>query len=274
MAVKLPGAMTSTADTFPCPRCGERLPTGYARCDACGAYVVSVPDATPSSAVKREPVPAGGTPAIAWLLLVVGLLCGGAVGYALRGAVGPRSDGGMPTGPADILGGMTGGGEGGAMGGGGMGGGASGTAPATPQMPPQVTAMVQQYRQTLARDSGNVEANIGFGNLLFDSGQWQRAVEHYQRALDKTPGNADVRVDMAIALHNLGQNEQAKKEMERVTREQPTHLNAWLNLGVVAATIDDRAGAIRAWEQYLKLAPKSEHAAAIRAQIEDLKKGS
>lgn len=263
--------MTSNADTFPCPRCGERLPAGLTRCDACGAYVVPTPEVTPSSTAK--PAHAGGTPAIAWLLLVVGLICGGAVGYALRGAVGPRLDGGMPTGPADIMGGMTGAGERGAMDGGGMGGGSSGS-PAAPQMPPQVTAMVQQYRQTLARDPGNVEANIGFGNLLFDSGQWQRAVEHYQRALEKTPGNADVRVDMGIALHNLGQNEQARKEMERVTRERPTHLNAWLNLGVVAATLDDRAGAIRAWEQYLKLAPNGEHAAAIRAQLEELKKAS
>ncbi len=265
--------MTSTADTFPCPRCGERLPAGYARCDACGAYVVPMPGAAPSGPVKAEPGRTVGTPTIAWLLLVVGLICGGGVGYALRGAVGPRSDGGMPTGPSDIISGNTGAGERGDMGGGAMGGGSSGS-PAAPQMPPQVTAMVQQYRQTLARDPGNVAANIGLGNLLFDSGQWPRAVEHYQRALEKAPGNADVRVDMAIALHNMGQNDQAKKEMERVTREQPTHLNAWLNLGVVAATIDDRATAIRAWEQYLKLAPNGEHAAAVRAQIEDLKKSS
>jgi tetratricopeptide (TPR) repeat protein len=170
----------------------------------------------------------------------------------------------MPTGPADIMSGAGGPAGGGA----GMGGGSP------PQMPPQVAEMVQQYRQALARDPDDVDANIGLGNLLFDSGQWQKAVEHYGRALAKAPGNADVRVDRAVALHNLSRNDEALKELERVTREHPQHLNAWLNTGVIEATVGDRAGAIRAWEQYLKLAPSGQHADAIRAQIEELKKGA
>jgi cytochrome c-type biogenesis protein CcmH/NrfG len=62
--------------------------------------------------------------------------------------------------------------------------------------------------------------------------------------------------------------------MERVTRENPTHRNAWLNLGVVSADLGDRATAIRAWEQYLKLEPNGPHSASLRAQIEDMKRGS
>lgn len=219
------------------------------------------PPRTPAKAPSKG---GGGN---AGLYLVIGLLCGGAIGYALHGAIGPRGEDGMPTGPADIM-------RGAGAGGGAAMGGSEPQGGAPPQMPPQVSAMVQQFRQALARDPNDVEANIGFGNLLFDSGQWEKAVDHYQRALAKTPGNADVRVDMAIALHNMGKNEEARKEMERVTREQPTHLNAWLNLGVVSATLGDNAGAIRAWEQYLKLDPNGQHAAAVRAQIEELKKAS
>ncbi|HEU5312096.1 MAG TPA: tetratricopeptide repeat protein, partial [Candidatus Eisenbacteria bacterium] len=114
----------------------------------------------------------------------------------------------------------------------------------------------------------------GMGNLLFDSHQWERAIEHYQKALDQNPKNGDVRVDMAIAYHQIGQNDRAAQEIQRVTKETPDHRNAWLNLGVVNAAMGDNAGAIRAWEQYLKLEPSSPHAAAIRAQIEDLKRGS
>src|SRR4029453_16905149 len=54
----------------------------------------------------------------------------------------------------------------------------------------------------------------------------------------------------------------------------PTHRNAWLNLGVVSADLGDRATAIRAWEQYLKLEPDGPHSASLRAQIEDMKRGS
>jgi len=279
-----------TTSDFNCPRCGERLPAGFTRCDACGAHVVP-PEAVASGAHEsrgpsRQGNPETGTRARAahrpasargetsamsgsgWMLLLVGLLCGGALGYTLRGAVGPREEGGAPTGPADVMRGMTGD----ATGGGGMGGGAPAGGPAA--MPEEVKQMVTQLRERLAQNPDDVEANVQMGNLLFDSGQWQRAVEHYQHALDKDPGNADVRVDMAIAYHQLGQNERARDEIDRVTREKPDHLNAWLNLGVVSAALGDNARAVRAWENYLKLEPNSPHAAAIRAQIEDLKRGS
>ena len=59
-----------------------------------------------------------------------------------------------------------------------------------------------------------------------------------------------------------------------MTRETPEHRNAWLNLGVVNAARGDNARAVQSWQQYLKLEPNGPHAAAIRAQIEDLKRGS
>ncbi|MGH7681547.1 MAG: tetratricopeptide repeat protein, partial [Candidatus Eiseniibacteriota bacterium] len=256
------------------------------------AYVVADPSGGGASTPGRKAAPQKATPQSAagnaGLFLILGLIIGGGIGYALHGATGPREQGGMPKGPSDVMrgaggsdagsgmggdagagmGGDAGSGMGGAPAGGGMGGGAPS------QMPPQVVAMVQQYRAALAKDPNDVDANIGFGNLLFDSSQWEKAVDHYGRALAKNPRNADVRVDRAIALHNLDRNDEAKVELERVTREQPTHRNGWLNLGVVDATIGDRPGAIAAWEQYLKLDPNGEHAEAIRAQIQELKKSS
>jgi cytochrome c-type biogenesis protein CcmH/NrfG len=262
----------ATEATITCPRCGERLPDGFTRCDACGAFLSSPPAASavaPPRAGREAPHrPAGkarsapaaqGITGTSWIFLVAGLLCGGAIGYTLHSAVGPREEGGMPQGPADV-----------------MGGAPAGAPQGMPQgqMPAEVARMVSEYRQKLATNPDDIEANIGIGNLFFDSNQWQGAIEHYQKALAKTPGNADVRVDMAVAYHNLGQNDKAKEEMERVTRENPTHRNAWLNLGVVSADLGDRATAIRAWEQYLKLEPNGPHSASLRAQIEDMKRGS
>ena len=195
-----------------------------------------------------------------WVYLVAGLLVGGAVGYALHSAVGPRQDDGAPTGPSDVM----------------SGGSGSGVAPggAPAQMPPEVTAAVQRYRQALARDPDDLEANIGFGNLLFDSGQYDRAIEHYTRALGKDPKNADVRVDRAIAYHSLGQDPKAREEMLQVTREHPDHPNAWLNLGVVSMGLGDRAAATKAWERYLQLEPNGTHSAAIREELARMKSGS
>jgi len=266
--------------SFPCPRCGELLPPGLPRCDACGAYLVTPPSASESPARREEPSVSrarsssgrrpkpreGGSaiPTTSWVFLLAGLLAGGAIGYAIHGSAGARDEGGLAA-ASDAMGG-------GAPG--GAGGPAAGGPPPGAQMPPQILAMVQEYRAALEKNPDDVQANIGFGNLLFDSSQWDKAADHYGRALAKDPGNADVRVDMAIAYHNLGQDQRAREEIERVTRDHPDHKNAWLNLGVVTASLGDRAAAIRAWERYLALDPNGEHAAEIRAHIEELRKQS
>ena len=263
------------AHTITCPRCGERLPEGLTRCDACGAYLVAVPAggaSHPESGGARAGAKgfrprSGGSPltGTAWALLLVGLVAGGGIGYALRGSVGPRMDGGAPTGPADIMAGAAGGNAA------PMGGGTGGQ---PPMMPAEIASQVQKYHQVLASDPGNLEANIGLGNLLFDSGQWEKAVGHYAKALEKDPKNGDVRVDMAIAHHNLGQNDLAISELKRVTKELPQHRNAWLNLGVVSSSVGDNTTAIQAWEHYLTLEPNGNHSAAIRDEITRLKQGS
>ena len=268
-----------TPDRILCPRCGESLPPTLGVCDACGADLATHQGAAsaPSAGVPQPAArPRGsraargaqargeaqGVPGVAWLLLVVGLAVGGMVGYALHSAVGPRAESGMPTGPADIMAGASGetGGAADEMGGG-----------APKSMPPQVMQLIQSYKAALAKNPKDLEANIGLGNLDFDSGQWQKAIAHYSLALEVDPRNTDVRVDRAIAYHATGQNDTAKQELLRVTRENPTHKNAWLNLGVVNRELGDRSGALRAWEEYLKLDPNGEHSASIRQEMAGLK---
>ena len=199
-------------------------------------------------------------PGVAYLLLVAGLVVGGLIGYTLRGSVGPRDESGAaPTGPADLMAGGMG------APGGGMGAAGGGS------MPPEVLQRIQAYGAALQQNPDDLQANIGLGNLLFDSSQWSKAIDYYTKALERDPKNADVRIDRAIAYHNLGQDPQAVTEMERVTRESPTHKNAWLNLGVVSAGMGDRETAVRAWERYLTLEPSGERSDGIREELARLK---
>jgi tetratricopeptide (TPR) repeat protein len=204
-------------------------------------------------------VKTGGIPP--WALLLIGLSVGGAVGYSLQAAVSPRDESGMIRGPADI---MAGAGAGAPAGDGGM---------PSNQMLPGVIEALAKYRNVLAEDPGNVDANIGMGNMMFDSNKWDKAIEHYSKALEGDPKNADVRVDRAIAYHTLGQNQAALDELTRVTREVPEHKNAWLNLGVVAGALGDQKRNIAAWEQYLKLEPNGPHSDAIRKELAAVKSG-
>jgi len=271
--------MNMAPDRITCPRCGESLPPTLDRCDACGADLSARAVGAPSSAAaQQQGVARGaraarreseGVPGVAWLLLVVGLAVGGMVGFALHSAIGPGGEAGMPAGPAGILEGGSEGGAAGMGGGGGMGAGAGAGAPQG--MPAQVVQMVRAYKAALAKNPSDLEANIGLGNLEFDSGQWEKAIDYYTRALAIDPRNADVRVDRAIAYHSSGRNDLAKKELLRVTREKPDHKNAWLNLGIVMRETGDLPGAAGAWERYLKLDPNGEHAADIRRELANLK---
>lgn len=245
-------------DRVNCPRCGESLPSTLDVCDACGYELGARAAGASSHATPAEHGPAR-VPGIAWLLLVVGLAVGGMVGFALHSAVGPRAESGMPAGPADIMAGA--GGDAGAGGGAGA-----------PQgMPPQIVQMVRGYKAALAKNPKDLDALTGLGNLEFDSGQWNKAIDYYSRALAIDGKNSDVRVDRAIAYHATGQNNVARKELLQVTRERPDHKNAWLNLGVVNRDLNDREGALHAWQRYLELDPQGEHAASVRQEITTLK---
>lgn len=256
-------------DRISCPRCGDSLPAHLTVCDACGFDLSARAAGASSAATPYEhgatgrPAPrveAQALPGIAWLLLVVGLVVGGLVGFALHSAVGPRAESDTPAGPADIMAGGSG-----ATGGGGMAGGAP------QQMPAQIMQMVQGYKAALAKNPKDIEAIIGLANLEFDSGQWEKAIDYYTQALAIDATNADVRVDRAIAYHATGQNDVSKKELLQVIREKPDHKNAWLNLGVVSREMGDHAGAVRAWEKYLELDPQGEHAADVRQELTTLK---
>src|SRR5207253_5265048 len=99
-----------TEPRITCPRCGESLPATLDVCDACGyqldahaSRAVNPPAArTPSRTGRRGGGRKVALPSIAWLLLIVGLVVGGMVGYALHSALGPRAEGGAPQGPADL----------------------------------------------------------------------------------------------------------------------------------------------------------------------------
>lgn len=264
--------MTATSGTIICPRCGERLPEGYTRCDACGAHLEAASGPAPAASMPAKPRDAGGSRraparggATPWIYLAVGLAVGFALGYVLRAGVAPPGDGAASSTSA------AGGAAGDASAGGGMGGGGGGGPTAGKQMPPEILEQLQKYRSALTMDPNDLQANIGMGNLEFDSDHYDRAIEYYTKALDKDPKNADVRVDRAISYHGTGQDAKAKEEILRVTRENPGHRNAWLNLGVVSAGMGDKATAIRAWEQYLKLEPNGTHSAAIRDELNQLK---
>jgi cytochrome c-type biogenesis protein CcmH/NrfG len=137
----------------------------------------------------------------------------------------------------------------------------------------EVASKIQTLKDILKKDPKNFPAWMELGNLYFDSNQPKEAIEAYSQYLAIKPDNADVRTDMAIMYRNLGEMDLALEQFQKAAQSDPKHVNSRYNIGIVLLhDKQDVKGAIKAWEEYLKVDPKSERAERVRAQMENLKK--
>lgn len=147
--------------------------------------------------------------------------------------------------------------------------------PGAPQgpAPVEVASKIEALRDILKKDPKNLAAWAELGNLYFDTNQPNEAIEAYSRYLAIKPDNADVRTDLGIMYRNAGQPDKGLEEFRKAAQTDPKHANSRYNIGIVLLhDKGDIKGAIKAWEDYLKIDPKSERAERIRGQIEKLKR--
>jgi tetratricopeptide (TPR) repeat protein len=127
-------------------------------------------------------------------------------------------------------------------------------------------------KEIVKKDPKNLPAWVELGNLYFDTDQPKEAIEAYGRYLAVKPDNPDVRTDMGIMYRKLGQFDRAVEEFRKAARSDPKHVNSRYNIGLVLLhDKGDIQGAIKAWEEYLKVDPNSEKSQRIRSQIEKMK---
>jgi len=146
--------------------------------------------------------------------------------------------------------------------------------PAPPGSSPlEVASKIETLKEIVKKDPKNLPAWVELGNLYFDSNQPKEAIEAYRQYLAIKPDNADVRTDMGIMYRSLGDFDRALEEFGKAVQTDPKHVNSRYNIGIVLLhDKQDIKGAIKAWEEYLKVDPKSERASRVRAQMENLKK--
>ena len=149
------------------------------------------------------------------------------------------------------------------------------TAPVAPPpgpSPAEVNAKIQALKDIVQKDPKNLSALVELGNLYFDSDQPREAVEAYGKYLAIKPDNADVRTDMGIMVRKLGDSDRAMQEFRKAAQTDSTHANSRYNIGVVLLhDKQDIKGAIKAWEDYLKVDSNSERAERVKAQMERMR---
>ncbi|SPF44417.1 Tetratricopeptide repeat protein [Candidatus Sulfotelmatobacter kueseliae] len=187
------------------------------------------------------------TPTQAYVLSVICLVLGVAIGYLGRGsgatpAAAPangeqiRAGAGMDTGR--------------------MAPGGTVQAPTPDQLRQMADVQVQPLLAQLESDPNNPKLLYQIGNIYYDSQQYPEAVKYYESCLRIDPKATDVRTDLGTAYHLMGQPDKAIREYDEVLKVDGTHANALLNEGMVKWQDKmDLAGAIASWKRLLEVHP-------------------
>jgi len=121
----------------------------------------------------------------------------------------------------------------------------------------------------------NVETWTQLGNLYFDTNQFDKAIGAYKRSLELNPGNANVWTDLGVMYRRAGQPSEAIAALDKAMAIDPRHEVSHFNKGVVLMhDLNDREGAIRAWEELIKLNPSAmtPSGQSVKEMVEKFKK--
>ena len=192
----------------------------------------------------------GWTSTQAYVMAVICLMVGIAVGYLVRGSSTADSSA-APTAAAQMP--------------------ASDTQATSQVSPQQLKQMADKAAEPLLQQLKTTPNDASLlarvGDVYYDAQQFNEAVDYYGRSLNITPTNTSVRTDMGTAYWYLGNPDRAIEEFHTVLKAEPNKANALMNLGIVLWQGKmDINGAIAAWQKLLDTNPNFEN----RGQIEQM----
>ena len=215
---------------------------------------------TEGTNAPQTTVPQKWTSTQAYVMAVVCLVVGCAVGYLLRGSMSSKESvpavaeqqQSMP--PAGPVGGQQ-------------------------QMPTpeQLRGMADKQAESLLaqlRSKPNDPALLAqIGNVYYDTQICPVAVDYYQKSLAIDSKNAAVRTDMATCYFYVNDFDHAITEFTQALKDDPKNSNALFNRGVAKWQGKmDVKGAVADWELLLKQNPNYEQADKVRQFIAQAKK--
>lgn len=118
----------------------------------------------------------------------------------------------------------------------------------------------------------DAESRVRLGDVYFDGGRFDDAVKWYSAALAINPRHVNASTDLGIAYYYMNQPDRALAQFERSLAIEPAHSKTLLNIGIVRAFgKQDLAGAARAWQRVIDIAPGSDEAARARQGLDGLR---
>ena len=141
-----------------------------------------------------------------------------------------------------------------------------------PQPAPIDPARVSALQDVAAKNPKDAQSRVQLGNLFFDGEQYPQAITWYEQALALNPNDTNVSTDLGVAYYYTNQPDRALKQFDHSLSLDPKHIKTLLNIGIVRAFgKQDLAGAGKAWQQVVDLAPNSPEGLAAKKGLEGIK---
>lgn len=136
----------------------------------------------------------------------------------------------------------------------------------------KLTREIAQAEEIVRKDPQNYQAWVQIGNDYFDLGEAQKSIDAYQRALAIKGDDPNVLTDMGVMYRQVKDFPKAIAAFRKAAAVGPNHPQSRMNLGVVLMhDVNDKPGAIAAWEDYLRIAGNDPNAENIRRALAELK---
>src|SRR6516164_9798905 len=117
----------------------------------------------------------------------------------------------------------------------------------------QFDAAKGECRQLLKRAPGHPQAILMLGEILSAQGHHQDAIATLAPIVEKWPNAGSAHFCLGNALHAAGRYAEAAEHLRRTTELQPHFAGGHCNLGLALEKLEERDGAIHAYERALLL---------------------
>jgi tetratricopeptide (TPR) repeat protein len=144
------------------------------------------------------------------------------------------------------------------------------------------------FKKALELKPDYVDAWNGLANVYNSQGKTDLALEASNKAAQYSAGagaaaggtaggggggaSAGTLYNQGVILWNAGKYPEAKEKFEAATKADPNNADAQYRLGMANVNLGDMAGAVSAFEAYLKAAPSGPHADEVKGFIAAMKK--
>ncbi|HEV2146886.1 MAG TPA: tetratricopeptide repeat protein [Longimicrobiaceae bacterium] len=124
--------------------------------------------------------------------------------------------------------------------------------------------------RALMEDLTFYPAHVVMGFIAHARSDFSAAAEHYRNALELAPEHGALNYRYGITLARLGRTPEAVDAFRKAARAEPFFADVRFELAQVLDAAGDRAGAVQAYSEYLRMAPRS---ATERIDVARTRKG-